>query len=851
MKGLALAIIVLLIALTFQPAYSIEANNPYSSYGRGGDVPLPDSTGGPDDYGYTWIDSNEPGGPTFEWIDITGIGTQVEGLGDDNSVGPFLIGFDFPYYWYDVDRFFIGSNGWISFSSGQNFAHPFIQLPNSNLPNDLLAVLSGDIDFKPTSDARCYYYTSPGLDSLVVSYIEVPEFADATALHTFQAILTRADSTITYQYGEQLGRFLGGQSYAFTMGMENSTGTIGLSYFYNNRNTPPPDPPPFADSTVIKFVPPESTSFVVNDIGVVNAITEGGMGVFVHPDSAVALWSDLKNFGNQTQNFYGASCVITDESQATVYTDSIISTTPIAPSEVVNFPFEDPFTAIAAGQYTAAFGGHLPPGVDLVPDNDVLEVEINAMSYPGDLSYDDGTAESTNSWNGDYSGFGSEFVPHTYPVRVENMSVSITVNAIGDLAVFVLDDDGPGGSPGTVLASDTINVSFSGLITVDFLDDNVIIEEGSFFIGAIHVLQSTLAFGMDETPPYSRRGWEFTAGWAPSRYQAENDPIIRAGVNFVLDEIVDIKEDADGDFVPDMLGQEVTIGGVLTGAAEHYGPDAAPVFIQDATAGIGLVSTVDDTIPDRAEVVVRGTLGQVDGLTIIEDPTLFHVVQYGATLPTPVELTAADLGDSVGEGFEALLARLDRVRILPTSSYPPEGEDGWIQVENMMGDTAEVFIDKDTDIDGTATPHDSVLIIDGVVGQFSQSTPPDDGYALMPRGLSDIEFAVAVEGDQPEVALPMTFSLSQNYPNPFNPQTTISYDIPSNNGEEGTRVVMKVYSIRGRFVKTLIDEVKQPGNYKVTWDGRDESDTPVVSGIYLVHMEAGDESFVRKMVLVK
>ncbi|HRH38500.1 MAG TPA: hypothetical protein PK760_09150, partial [Flavobacteriales bacterium] len=56
--------------------------------------------GGPDAYGYIWKDSNEPGGPVFNWIDITTTGTLIQGLADDNVVGPFVMQTDMQYYWY-------------------------------------------------------------------------------------------------------------------------------------------------------------------------------------------------------------------------------------------------------------------------------------------------------------------------------------------------------------------------------------------------------------------------------------------------------------------------------------------------------------------------------------------------------------------------------------------------------------------------------------------------------------------------------------------------------------------------------------------------------------------------------
>ena len=79
-----------------------------------------DSSEQPDAYGYTWVDSDNGGSPDFSWIDIPGSGVLVEGLADDNTVGPFDIGFNFPYYWYTVNSFYDGSNGYISFSSNAN-----------------------------------------------------------------------------------------------------------------------------------------------------------------------------------------------------------------------------------------------------------------------------------------------------------------------------------------------------------------------------------------------------------------------------------------------------------------------------------------------------------------------------------------------------------------------------------------------------------------------------------------------------------------------------------------------------------------------------------------------------------
>jgi len=100
------------------------------------------------------------------------------------------------------------------------------------------------------------------------------------------------------------------------------------------------------------------------------------------------------------------------------------------------------------------------------------------------------------------------------------------------------------------------------------------------------------------------------------------------------------------------------------------------------------------------------------------------------------------------------------------------------------------------------------------------------------------------------VALPKAFALGQNYPNPFNPSTTIAYDIPEEQ-VHGAQVSLKIYNVRGQVVRTLVDNLKEPGHYVVQWNGMDEHGETVASGVYFYRIKAGEYVATRKMVLLK
>ena len=107
----------------------------------------------------------------------------------------------------------------------------------------------------------------------------------------------------------------------------------------------------------------------------------------------------------------------------------------------------------------------------------------------------------------------------------------------------------------------------------------------------------------------------------------------------------------------------------------------------------------------------------------------------------------------------------------------------------------------------------------------------------------ELDVVTSVENTQ---ELPKTFRLYQNYPNPFNPTTSIQFEIPNQE-----KVTIKIYDILGREVYTLADKIYDAGTYKEYWDGNNNFNYKVGSGIYFIRFQASNFIKVRKMILLK
>ncbi len=479
-----------------------------------------DATGGPDAYGYTWIDSNEPGGPVLDWIDIADPGNLVTGMGDDNWVGPFNIGFPFRYYWYDVDQFYIGSNGYLKFGDPFNMSQTFpASIPLATTPNDFVAVYLADFYPGQSGQGEVYQWTNNS-DSLIVSFIDIPEWTTTppAGSHTFQVILTDTDSSITFQYLSQSGTVSNND---ILIGIENNNGQVGLMH---SAETYAPS------NYVVRYVYPPNTPYVVHDMATVASANENSEGFFILNGDAVSPWGRVKNVGNQTETTFQVRCMIEDESGTPVYFQATAAG-PLAPGDELDLNFTPNWIPTANGQYFCNLQVTLAG--DMNPSNDQKATEAHVLNLPGELLYDDGTSEEAWTWIGGDGGLAQRFVPPTYPVNLDQISLYLTsVSATDPFVAKVFDDDGPDGTPGTELYSESAFATTANTWH-DLPLTPIEITEGAFYVSWHMTSENSPGMGTDNSVDQigSRQSWEYTGVWAPYRNAETHDVMIRADIS--------------------------------------------------------------------------------------------------------------------------------------------------------------------------------------------------------------------------------------------------------------------------------------------------------------------------------
>lgn len=188
-----------------------------------------DGSGGPDAFGYVWIDSDEPGGPVFSWAEISGTGTLIStwtnGTGDDGSV-VVPLPFNFSYYGTNYSQLKICTNGWVSFDvASTNVAYSETPIPDAAEPNNSLYPVWDDMDVR--TSGGIYYFNDAPNNRFIIQYNNVPHYSSGGP-YTFQIILY-SDGRIYYQYLN-----LTAPLNSNTVGLENSTGSDGIQIVFDN-----------------------------------------------------------------------------------------------------------------------------------------------------------------------------------------------------------------------------------------------------------------------------------------------------------------------------------------------------------------------------------------------------------------------------------------------------------------------------------------------------------------------------------------------------------------------------------------------------------------------------------------
>ncbi|RMH63791.1 MAG: T9SS C-terminal target domain-containing protein [Bacteroidetes bacterium] len=305
-----------------------------------------------------------------------------------------------------------------------------------------------------------------------------------------------------------------------------------------------------------------------------------------------------------------------------------------------------------------------------------------------------------------------------------------------------------------------------------------------------------------------------------------------------IDEIADIQETIDGG-PGDSPFAGLTTDMDLTVTVQSSPGTSGIVAVQDDAAlgpWTGILITGEGTAALNPGDVIRitsGTIAENFDVTEIQDVTFESVSTGGAPLGYKTVTTDVLQDADIAEAHEGMLLRFEDVLITSI-----EGFGEWTFSSDGTEENA-VFADDASN--AIPSNFNATAIAVGEVRDFIQGIwwYSFGAYKLVPETTADVGVVTNVSVDENEV--PAHFALKQNYPNPFNPVTTIEYSIPA-----VEQVKLSVFDVLGREVAVLVDGSQTPGAYTVTFDA-----SSLPSGLYLYRLEAGSQSIVRSMMLLK
>ncbi len=773
-------------------------------------------SGGPDAYGYHWLDSDAPYGPAFDWVEIANVGTRIPFSTSEETLGPFDLGFAFGFYGGAFTQFSVCSNGWISFTERTNFAQVNRALPSLVAPRNMVAPFWDDLDFTGGRGSAWYRYDG---QRLIVEYKDVPRLGSA-GTGTFQIHL--------YPSGRIEFHYL---TLSFpvdnaTVGLQNGTGTVGVTAVNNVAY--------LHDGLAIRFdsvrpwLSAEPASGTVAPGGsaavTVRFDAEGlcdnvllanlhllsndpdspdlaiPVTLLVPPAALARISSTSLAFGNVVIPASSTFSVdLADSGCATLQvTGATIDNPAFRADASAPFDVEPGATRVINVTFTPSAEGPVTGTMTLTtndPGRSELTVLLTGTGVrpagvlvtPAGISAALG-ADETGSAVIHVENTGGDALEFRVPApELHNKSGIVPAGTLGQGGADAFgyrwrDSDAEGGP-----VFDWIDISDTGTPALTSGDD---------------ITSAPLPIGF----PFSFYGRLFTTfqvcsnGWLSfsslgTDHANRELPSVLAPRNLVAPFWDDLDLDAEGS--GDIRFRNVDEGLIVQWSSVMRRETTIPVTFQIILRPSGAIVfqylTVGEADTGSATVGIQNAAGTV-GLQVVRDAAYIH--------------------DNLAVWFSSVP---EWATVAPASGTIPAGGS----------------------LDLTVTLNSARLGAGTHLGVMHLlSNDPLNPDLAIPLSLD-------VQSAEPEAA-PTVLSLAQNAPNPFRRETLLRVGNPAS----GT-VELMIFDIRGALVRTLASGPLDAAFFDYVWDGRADDGGQVPSGVYFCRLRSGRGEVTRRMILVK
>ena len=320
-----------------------------------------------------------------------------------------------------------------------------------------------------------------------------------------------------------------------------------------------------------------------------------------------------------------------------------------------------------------------------------------------------------------------------------------------------------------------------------------------------------------------------------------------------------------------VCGDGILIGN-YDGVTKAIGTRAITVGIGDERVfdllGIGLApnDSIQFEAPDRDVYIVvnyGGTKGydlgirrvsgagetvfEYGGITLEAGTGHIIVPDWEDLVSTPVKIYIDNGND--GSIDDSIFVENEYVATL-LQSFSAEFRDPFIEIDWRLSEIDEgvVFVVSRARAGGEDFHEisDVILVRNGLSFTARDNTIEyGETYKYRVEYTTDDESRLLFEtGELSTPVMPMR--LNQNYPNPFNPSTVIRYYLPADD-----HVILEIFDVSGRRIARLLDRPEKKGHHIFEWNGRDQFDRPVSSGLYFYRLRAGKQSISKKAIIIR